>query len=58
MNEERIIKVKTNVGITEEEETGEGLGQGTVEDAPLSTANLDKGVDEYFGDNVKLAMEE
>ena len=50
MNKESIIKVKTPLGYSEEAETKAHLGQGTVEGAVLSANSIDKGVDEYLGD--------
>ena len=48
MNKNTRISVQTPVGITEEQDTGEGVGQGTLEGALLSSVNLDNGVNEYF----------
>ena len=53
MNKDSIIKVRTGVGDTETRETGEGLGQGTIEEALLSAANLDQGVQEQFKDSTE-----
>ena len=36
------------MGPTEEEDTGEGIGQGTLEGALVSSANLDSGVNDFF----------
>ena len=36
------------MGVTEERDTGEGLGQGTVEGAIASAVNLDNGVTDFF----------
>ena len=51
MNKDTVNKVRTALGETEEKETGEGLGQRTIEGALLSAASLDKGVEEYFGES-------
>ena len=37
--------------MTEEEDTGEGVGQGTLEGAIVSAVNLDSGVNEFFHDS-------
>ena len=39
------------LGKTEEQDTGEGVGQGTLEGALVSGVNLYKGVNEYFKDS-------
>ena len=41
LNKETTIKVRTPLGETAEANTGAGLGQGTVEDAVLSSNNID-----------------
>ena len=51
MNKNTRISVHTPVGVTEEEDTGEGLGQGTLEGAIVSAVNLDNGVNDSFGDS-------
>ena len=43
-----IIKVKTGVGMTDEAETGENIGQGTGEGAILSAASIADGVEKAF----------
>ena len=48
MNKDTIIKVKTAVGETEEHETGENIGQGTLEGALLSAASLDYTFNKFF----------
>ena len=48
MNKNTRICVQTPVGVSEEENTGEGLGQGTVEGAIASAVSLDNGVRDYF----------
>ena len=50
MNKNPIIKVKTGVGMTEEESTGEniGHGQGTGEGVIISAASIADGVDTAF----------
>ena len=51
MNKNTRISVQTPVGTTEECDTGEGVGQGTLEGALVSAVNLDSGVNEYFHDS-------
>ena len=51
MNKNTRISVHTPVGVTGEEDTGEGLGQGTLEGAIVSAVNLDNGVNDFFGDS-------
>ena len=48
MNKDTRIKVRTPVGDTEERDTGEGWGQGTIEGALCSAVNLDSGVRDFF----------
>ena len=48
LNKDTVIKVKTAVGDTNEEETGENIGQGTLEGANISAANIDYTVNEFF----------
>ena len=48
LNKDTVIKVKTAVGDTNEEETGENIGQGTLEGAHISAANSDYTVNEFF----------
>ena len=48
MNKNTIIRVKTGVGMTEEQETGENIGQGTGEGAIISAANIADGVANAF----------
>ena len=48
MNKDALIKVKTAVGMTEEEQTGENIGQGTLEGAVVSAASLDYTVNNFF----------
>ena len=50
LNENIKITVKTPVGNTEYEDTGNGLGQGTVDGAILSAVSIDKGVSEQFSE--------
>ena len=42
------MKVRTAVGDTKEEDTGEGLGQGTNEGALISASSIDFTVNEHF----------
>ena len=51
MNKATKITVQTPVGLTEEQNTGESVGQGTLEGAIISAVNLDNGVQDYFGDS-------
>ena len=51
MNKETHIRVQTPVGLTEECNTGEGVGQGTLEGAFVSAVNLDNGVNDFFKDS-------
>ena len=48
MNKETVIQVQTPVGLTQTANTGEGVGQGTLEGAIVSAVNLDNGVREFF----------
>ena len=48
MNKDTIIRVKTAVGETDEKETGENIGQGTLEGAYISAANIDYSVNKFF----------
>ena len=48
LDKNTIISAKTPLGLTQEADTGEGFGQGTVEGAILSANNLDEGMEEYF----------
>ena len=51
LNKNTRICVQTPVGVTEEKDTGEGVGQGRLEGAIVSAVNLDKGVNEFFHDS-------
>ena len=51
MNKNTKISVQTPVGMTGEEDTGEGVGQGTLEGALVSAVNLDNGVNDFFYDS-------
>ena len=48
MNKDTRIRVKTAFGVTEEVVTGENVGQGTIEGADISAANIDYGVNHFF----------
>ena len=48
MNRETRIKVRTAVGVTAEENTGEGVGQGTLDGAIISACSIDYSVDKFF----------
>ena len=50
LNQNIRIQVKTAVGLSDSEDTGEGVGQGTSDGAVISAVNLDKGVEEEFDD--------
>ena len=51
MNKNTRISIQTPVGLTEERDTGEGVGQGTLEGAIISAVNLDNGVQDFFHDS-------
>ena len=51
INQETYIQVKTAVGVTRVEKRSEGISQGTVDGAVLSSAGIGGGVDEYFRDS-------
>ena len=51
LNENTRIAVKTGVGLTDERETGETLGQGTVGGALASALNIDEELDCHFEDS-------
>ena len=53
MNENVNIKVKTPVGLTESEETGPIVSQGTVPAAIISSSNIAVGVEEAFKESDK-----
>ena len=48
LNKDTRISVRTPVGDTEQRNTGEGWGQGTIEGAICSAVNLDNGVRDFF----------
>ena len=48
MNKDTKIRVRTAVGETDEKETGENIGQGTLEGANISAANIDYSVNIFF----------
>ena len=48
LNEKRVIKVNTPVGMTEEEEIEEGIGHGTLDGAITSVNSKGKGDNRYF----------
>ena len=57
MNKDTRIKVRTPVGDIEERDVGEGWGQGTIEGAICSAANLDNGVVDFSRPvNIKSLM--
>ena len=51
LNKDTVIKVNTAVGDTNEEETGENIGQGTLEGAHISASNIEYTVNEFFGNS-------
>ena len=51
MNRNNVIKVKTAVGESEETETGENVGQGTLEGALISAISIGNGTNEFFKDS-------
>ena len=51
MNKDTIIRVRTAVGTTEKHETGENIGQGTLEGAVVSAASLDYTVNKFFSES-------
>ena len=57
MNSDTVIRVKTAVGMTKEEETGANVSQGTIEGAIIfiSAASIDKGVNDAFKHSDKEA---
>ena len=48
MNKNTHIRVQTPVGLSEEAETGETVGQGTLEGAIISSVSLDNGINDFF----------
>ena len=48
LNKKRVISVVTPVGESEEEEVAEGLGQGGLESAILSSNSIGNGLDDFF----------
>ena len=48
LNKDTEVCVKTPVGVTDFEEVGKGLGQGTNEGAVIRAVNLDGGIKESF----------
>ena len=48
LNQKTRISVKTGVGMTEECDVGEVVGQGTMGGALVSQLNVDRGVGDYF----------
>ena len=48
MNEKTKFRVQTPVGVSDEAVRGEGLAQGSLEGALVSSVNLDSGVRDYF----------
>ena len=53
LNKNTCIRVKTPVGISQSQSTGETVGQGTVEGAIMSAISLDNGVCEFFANSEK-----
>ena len=50
LNENIRIRVRTPVGLTEAEDSGAGVGQGTVLGSITSSVSLDSGITEEFND--------
>ena len=48
MNRETKIRVRTAVGTTSSEYTGEGVGQGTLDGAIISACSIDYTVNSFF----------
>ena len=48
MNKDTVIQVKTGVGLSEKANTGENVGQGTIDGAIVSSTSIAKGVNEVF----------
>ena len=48
LNQKTRIRINTSVGMTEEHDVGEVVGQGTIGGALVSQLNVDMGLDEYF----------
>ena len=48
MNRNTRIKVRTAVGTSSSEETGEGVGQGTLDGAIISACSIDNTVNNFF----------
>ena len=48
MKKETRIKVRTAVGVSKEENTGEGVGQGTLDGAIISACSINYSVNEFF----------
>ena len=53
MNSKTKIKIKSGVGFSDTKESGENIGQGTVDGAIISAANLDDGITTYFEDSTE-----
>ena len=52
MNKQTKIKVRTGVGTSEEHETGEGVGQGSLDGAILSAGSIDYTVNRFFSNSI------
>ena len=48
LNQKTRITVKTSMGLTEEGDVGEVVGQGTIGRALVIQLNIDRGIREYF----------
>ena len=55
MNKNTKICVQTPVGMSEEAEVGETVGQGSLEGAIISSASLDNGIHDFFVDSEEEA---
>ena len=51
MNKDTQIRVRTAVGETDEKDTGENIGQGTLEGAVISAANIDYTMTRFFSES-------
>ena len=53
LNQKRIISVVTPVGESQEEEVSEGLAQGGLESAILSSNSIGNGLEDFFRESSK-----
>ena len=52
MNKQTNVRVRTGVGLSDNQVTGEGVGQGTLEGALLSASSIDYTVDNFFRNSI------